>query len=390
MTQAATRPATDRQARWRAAVVDADVHPAALAKDISVRLDEPWRTRFERFGHRVATPPMIYPRVRNGGFRLDTWPEGGIPGSDLGLVRAQLLDEHGIDCGILIPLQSHTFGAVDPAFSQALCRALNLWIREEWLDREPRLRGSIAVAHESPDMAVREIEHFADDPRFVQVLLPSGGETSLGRAKYWPLYAAAEAAGLPVAIHLGGVEGHRGDGWPSFYLEQHVWYGNAMAATAISLICEGVFERFPGLQVVLVEGGVSWAGPLIWALDAGWSLTREDLPHLPRPPSEYFREHLWFTTQPIEEPEDPRHLVAALEHTGMTDRILYASDYPHWDFDSPATALRDLPKSLRGAVMAGNARRLYRLGDAADRADRADGPDGADGADSADGDGRTG
>lgn len=359
MTQTTTGPVATRPARQQAAIVDADIHPAALLKDVTARLSEPWRTRFERFGHRVASPPMMYPRVRNAGFRLDARPDDGVPGSDLGLVREQLLDPHGVECGILIPLQSHTFGSVEPDFSQALCRALNEWLREEWLDREPRLRGSISVPHESLEYAAREVEHYADDPRFVQVMLPASTETSVGRAKYWPLYAAAEAAGRPVAIHTGGIEQHRGDGWPSFYLEHHVWNGNAMAAVATSLICEGVFERFPNLQVVLVEGGISWAGPLMWAMDAGWSLTREDLPHLRRPPSEYFREHFWFTTQPIEEPEDPRHLVTALEHTGMTDRIIFASDYPHWDFDSPATALRDLPKQYRDRILADNGWRLY-------------------------------
>lgn len=361
MTQVADRPAAPRPTRQQAVVVDADVHPAALASDIAVRLGEPWRTRFERFGHRMPSPPMLYPRVRNAGMRRDAWPQEGVPGSDVDLLRTQLLDEHGIDCGILIPLQSHTFGAVDPEFAHALCRALNEWVREEWLDREPRLRSSLCVPHESPELAAREIEHYASDPRFVQVLLPTGAETTLGRAKYWPLYAAAEAAGLPVAVHTGGIEQHRGDGWPSFYLEQHVWYGNAMADVVTSLVCEGIFERFPDLQVVLVEGGISWAGPLLWAMDDGWSLLRDDVPQLRRPPSEYVREHCWFTTQPIEEPENPRHLVAALEHTGMTDRILFASDYPHWDFDSPATALRDLPKQLRSEILAGNARRLYGL-----------------------------
>ncbi|MGH3318669.1 MAG: amidohydrolase family protein [Streptosporangiaceae bacterium] len=344
-------------------VVDTDIHPVVLPKAITSRLNEPWRSRFERFGHRVASPPMIYPRTRNGGMRLDSWPEGGVPGSDLGLVRAQLLDEFGIVRGILIPLQSHGYGAVDPEFSLALCHALNECVREEWLDPEPRLSTSICVPHESPEAAAGEIEHYAADPRFVQVLLPTGGETSLGRAKYWPLYAAAADAGLPIAVHTGGIERHRGDGWPSFYLEQHIWYSNVMAGVVISLICEGVFERFPTLRVVLVEGGVSWAGPLMWAMDAGWSKLREDVPHLRRPPSEYLREHFWFTTQPIEEPENPRHLAAAIEHTGMTDRILFASDYPHWDFDSPATALRDLPRHLRRQVMAGNARRLYGLAD---------------------------
>jgi predicted TIM-barrel fold metal-dependent hydrolase len=347
-------------ARPRTSVVDADIHPTVLPKDLAVRLPEPWRTRFERFGTRALGPPALYPRVRNGGMRLDSFPEGGVPGSDLGLVRKQLLDEYGVDYGVLIPLQGHTFGAEQPEFAHALCHALNEAIREEFLDPEPRLRGSICVTHESPEHAIAEIEHYADDPRFVQVLFPSAADTYLGNAKYVPIYRAAARAGLPVAVHLGGIDQHPGDGWPSFYLEQHAWYGNAMAMTATSLVCEGVFEQVPDLQVVLVEGGISWAGPLMWALDSAWSLLREDVPRLRRAPSAYFREHFWFSTQPIEEPGDPAQLAAALAHTGMTDRIVFASDYPHWDFDSPSTALRNLPGDLREQIMTGNPDRLYR------------------------------
>ncbi|MQA09898.1 MAG: amidohydrolase family protein [Pseudonocardiaceae bacterium] len=361
MTLTASDRAPAKRKNQRTAVIDADIHPHAMPPSISSRLAEPWRTRFERFGTRVPAPPLIYPRVRNGGMRLDAWPQHGAPGSDLGMMRGQLLDEYDLDHGILIPLQSHTYGAEEPEFAQALCRALNEWIREEWLDPEPRLRGSICVPHESPELAAREIRRYANDRRFVQVLLPSGAETGLGRAKYDPLYAAAVDAGLPLAIHLGGIENHHGDGWPSFYLEQHAWYGNMMALMVTNLISEGVFERFPSLQVILVEGGISWAGPLMWAMDDAAELLRDDVPGLRRRPSEYFREHFWFTTQPIEEPDKPEHLVAALEHTGVTDRIMFASDYPHWDFDSPAIALRGLPKRLRDPIMAGNARRLYGL-----------------------------
>jgi uncharacterized protein len=345
----------------RTAVVDADVHPTIMPREIAARLPRQWRTRMEKFGTRVASPPLIYPRVRNGGMRLDSYPPGGAPGSDLGLLRKQLLDAYGVDHAVLIPLQSQSWGAEQPEYAQALCHALNEAILETFLDPEPRLRGSICVPHESPEFAVAEIERYADDRRFVQVLLPSGAETNLGHQKYLPVYRAAARAGLPVGLHLGGIELHRADGWPSFYIEQHTWYGNAMAAAAASIVCEGVFERIPDLQVVLVEGGISWAGPLMWAMDGAWSRLREEVPLLRRRPSEYFREHFWFSTQPIEEPSDPRHLVTALEHTGMTDRILFASDYPHWDFDSPATALRDLPRGLRESILSGNAHRIYRL-----------------------------
>jgi uncharacterized protein len=358
--RAASQPTADELIAVK--LVDADIHPAPLPRDLGPRLGARWRERYERYGVRVANPPQLYPRVRNTGYRVDSWPEGGFPGSDLGLIQRQLLDEHAVDYGILIPLHGHSFGAEGPEFAAALCRAVNEWVRDEMLDPEPRLRSTINVALESPDLAVKEIERYADDRRFVQVLLPTGPEYPLGHRKYWPVYAAAAEAGLPLAAHTGGFEQHRGTGWPSYYLEAHVFYANQMIAQATSLVAEGVFQRFPDLQVILVEAGISWAGPLMWSMDAAWSAHRDDVAHLDRKPSEVFREHFWFTTQPIEEPDDPQQLVQALEFTGMTDRIMFASDYPHWDFDSPAMTLpRAVPKELRAKIMGANAARLYGL-----------------------------
>jgi uncharacterized protein len=356
------RPASDPRAADERAVklVDTDIHPAPLPRDIAPRLDPRSRERYERYGVRVANPPQLYPRVRNTGYRVDSWPEGGFPGSDLGFIQRQLLDEHRVDYGILIPLHGHSFGAEAPEFAAALCRAVNDWVRDEMLDPEPRLRSTINIALETPELAVAEIERFADDRRFVQVLLPTGPEYPLGNRKYWPVYEAAAQAGLPLVAHTGGFEQHRGAGWPSYYLEAHVFYANQMIAMATSLVAEGVFERFPDLQVVLVEAGISWAGPLMWSMDTVWSAHRGELD---RRPSDVFREHFWFTTQPIEEPDDPQQLVQALEFTGMTDRIMFASDYPHWDFDSPAMTLpRVVPKELRAKILAGNACRLYGFG----------------------------
>lgn len=362
-SQTERRPAarSPAPARARTPVVDADIHPFVDPARVAARLAEPWRTRFTRFGVRTASPPMVYPRMRNGGMRLDSYPEHGAPGGDLELMRAQLLDAYDVAAGVLIPLQSHTFGAEEPDYAAALCRALNECLVADWLDPEPRLRASICLPHESPEHAVAEIEHWAGDPRFVQALFPSGTHLPMSDAKYRPIYAAAARLGLPVAVHLGGTEGHRGDGWPSFYLEQHAWYGNAMAVALTGLVAGGVLSRNPDLQLVLVEGGVSWVTSLLWSLDQAWPLMREDLPGMTRSPSAQVREQCWFTTQPIEEAPDPAHLAATLRASGLTDRILFSSDYPHWDFDAPDTALRVLPAALRTPMMSANAARLYRL-----------------------------
>jgi uncharacterized protein len=358
--QAQQAPAAASDAR--VTLVDTDIHPMMLGPALEARLSEGWWRRYQDFGVRVAAPPAIYPRVRNAGYRTDAWPEGGFPGSDLELVRRQLLDEHDVQYGILNPLQGQVWGAEAPELAAVLCRALNDWIAEEWLDAEPRLLASICVPFEHPDFAVREIERRAGDPRFVQVLLAASTEAPLGNRRYRPIYAAAAEAGLPVAIHTGGIEQHRGAGWPSYYLEEHVWNGNVMTAGTISMVCEGVFEELPALRVVLQETGISWAAATMWALDAAWERLRPELPHLRGAPSGYFRERFWFTTQPIEEPEDPEDLARAFALMGMGDHIMFATDYPHWDFDSPKQALpRSLSKELRADILAGNACRLYGL-----------------------------
>jgi uncharacterized protein len=347
----------------RVTLVDADVHPAMPHDALLARLGGRWQEHFAELGPRVAGAYAMFPRMRNGGFRADARPEQGAPGSDLGLVRRQLLDEYGVSYAVLTPMQAQSFGGEAPALAAELRRALNDWIRDEWLASEPRLLGSICPPHEHPDLAVAEIERLAGDRRFAQVLLPATAEQGLGNRRYWPILRAATEAGLPVALHTGGNEMHRGAGWPSYYLEMHVWNGNTMAMQLMSLICSGVFEEIPGLRIVSVECGIAWAAALGWTMDGAWSTFGEQATTgLRRPPSEVLREHFWFTTQPIEEPDDPEHLALAFRALGMEDRILYSSDYPHWDFDAPGQTLpRSIPREVKEMILAGNACRLYGL-----------------------------
>ena len=237
--------------------------------------------------------------------------------------------------------------------------AVNEWQVEEWLGFDS-LRGTIAVPHEYPDLAVAEIERRARDERFVAVLLPASAAEQLGAHKYWPIYEAATAHGRPVAFHTGGYVDHRGAGYPSFYLDYHVGNGIVMQSQLTSMVAGGMFDETPGLRVVLTECGVAWAAALRWSLDSAWELMRDDHPRLDRKPSEYIDEHVWFTTQPIEEPDDPKHLAYA--QARLEDRLVFATDYPRWDFDSPKQALpRSLGPELRRAILCENALALYGL-----------------------------
>jgi uncharacterized protein len=84
------------------------------------------------------------------------------------------------------------------------------------------------------------------------------------------------------------------------------------------------------------------------------------MPHLKRAPSEYMKTNVWFTAQPIEEPEPHTHLLEAIDGIGW-DRILFATDYPHSDFDDPAHAIpTKLTEGQRRLVFLENARAVYR------------------------------
>jgi predicted TIM-barrel fold metal-dependent hydrolase len=148
-------------------------------------------------------------------------------------------------------------------------------------------------------------------------------------------------------VHVGGFSGtHFGAGWPTYFVEHHTSFTQAYVTQVVSLVSSGVFERFPRLRVVFEEGGIGWMPSLMWRLDHSWEAMREHVPHLTEPPSSVIRRHMAFTTQPLDEPEQARFLVDVLDQLDMDDRIMFASDYPHWDFDDPE---RVLPASLIGA-----------------------------------------
>ncbi len=363
MSQVETHAGAEATATHAVTLVDCDVHAQATEPMLAKYLSPPARRLLERFGRRTPRVTEWYPRARNAGMRVDAWPgkPGHIWGSDPETTRTQLLDEFGVDYALLEVL-SGADCYDHPDFAAEWNSAVNQWQVDEWLSFDSRFRGTIAVPHEYPSLAVAEIERRAGDERFVAVLLPASAAEQLGAPKYWPIYEAATACGRPVAFHTGGYVDHRGAGYPSFYLEYHVGNGIVMQSQLASMVTGGMFETIPGLRVVLTECGVAWAAALAWSLDAAWEVIGDACSRLERRPSEYIREHVWFTTQPIEEPDDPQHLVWAIEQARLGDRLLFATDYPHWDFDSPKQALpRALRASLRRAILCENALDLYGL-----------------------------
>jgi predicted TIM-barrel fold metal-dependent hydrolase len=239
---------------------------------------------------------------------------------------------------------------------------MNDWQIDTWLDPDPRLRGSVCIPYNNAPASVKEIEARANDGRFVQVLVLSRTGDPLGNQRYWPIFEAAEACGLPIGVHAFGQSGYpvSGSGWPSFYFEEMFGHSVSCQAVVTSLVLEGVFERFPKLKVCVIEAGVAWLPSLMWRLDTQWKKLKSELPHLKRLPSEYVRESIWITTQPIEEPDPRQYMIDTLDWLGW-DRICFASDYPHWDFDDPMLALplNKITREKRNKYFRESARDLY-------------------------------
>jgi predicted TIM-barrel fold metal-dependent hydrolase len=187
-----------------------------------------------------------------------------------------------------------------------------------------------------------------------------------GKRFYWPIYEAAAEFDLPVAVHPGWEGGGISypptpAGYPSSYFEWH----NSLVCNYIghlsSLVAEGVFQKFPKMKFVLVEGGVSWLPPVLWRMDKNWKGLRMTVPWLDRPPSEIVAEHVLVTTQPIEEPVKLEHLHQIYSMFPAEKMVMFSSDFPHWDGDTPDFVSRLLPAAVRSRVMSETARELYRL-----------------------------
>ncbi len=342
-------------------VIDCDIHNSVPPGGLSPYLSERWQEHYKTFGLRSGGIGGYYPRALMHAARRDAWPPSGLsPGADLEFMQEQLLDAYDMEYGVLNPLMP-VGEQLNLEFGAAMASAVNDWQVADWVEPEPRLRASIVVPYENGDLAAEEIHRCGPNPAFVQILLIARTKDPLGNRKYWKIYEAASEYNLPIGIHFGGVAGPiTGAGWPSYYIEDHGGMPQAFHTNVISYVIEGVFDRFPNLKIVLIEGGFAWMPPLIWRLDATWEKLKVEVPDLKRKPSEYIRDHFWLSTQPMEEPPKREYFEQMLEQMDMNDKLMFATDYPHWDFDSPERALPSyLKPELRRMILGENARKLY-------------------------------
>jgi predicted TIM-barrel fold metal-dependent hydrolase len=278
------------------------------------------------------------------------------------------LDRYDIEYAVLSSIQAGKLATLPNTYEAiTLARAFNDYFMNEWLTVDSRYRLAMCVAAHDPLAAAEEIRRIGNEEGVVAVFIPLLN-ILMGNRHYYPIYQTAEEHGLPVLIHPTGTEGGFqtsvafAGGIPSTYIERHTVFPEIAMASITSMVFEGVFVRFPGLKVVAAEFGYSWVSHMLWRMDQNWREFRREVPWIEREPSSYVLDHVRFTSQPAEEPEKDEYLLQILEMVHADRTMVFSTDYPHWDTDSPKSTFRRVPEQMRRRIFYDNAAELYGLG----------------------------
>ena len=350
-------------------IIDSDVHPWINGdiEGLLPYLSTAWQQRFE--GRlRLPDHPLRPPLAGATSIRRDAAPpSGGADGSEPVFMQKDLLDRYNIEYAILSSIQAGKLATLPNAHEAiALARAFNNYFMNEWLAVDSRYRLAMCVAAHDPLEAAKEIRRIGNEEGIVAVFLPLLN-ILMGNRHYYPIYEAAEECGLPILIHPTGTEGGFqtsvafAGGIPSTYIERHTIFPELAIGALTSMVFEGVFVRFPGLKVVVAEFGYSWAPHLMWRMDQNWREFRPEVPWIVHEPSKYVLDHVRFTTQPAEEPEREEYVLQILEMVHAERTMMFSTDYPHWDTDSPKTTFKRVPEPIKQRIFYDNAAELYGL-----------------------------
>lgn len=368
-------------------VVDCDSHVMEPADLWQTYLEPGFRDRAIRIERRDGIEHLIIGEqsvlagtlAGLGGAHLDrsdiftpgrTYADGCEPASHDPAARARLLDDWGVDVGVLFPtIGILPFPTDDDALASAYCRAYNRW-QADFLAGAPDRVAAIALINwRDVEGAVAELQACLK-LGFRGVFVPP--EVIDGRRPsdphFDPIWRLCEAAGIPGCLHVivrfsgaGGPFGAWHETRPGPIFSFGLGATGQLVPAMAAFVTDGTFERFPRLRIVSVEAGCGYAAYLMDRLDEKHAVLRALSPTpLQMKPSDYIRRNCWFVAEPEE-----RTIGAMLDLVGE-DRILWGSDYPHIDSTLEAPdlirrSLEGLTPERRAAVLGGNARAVFNL-----------------------------
>jgi predicted TIM-barrel fold metal-dependent hydrolase len=361
-------------------VVDCDVHLHETPEDLAPYCDMPWRIALQAIaGKDTAESYLDVPGLSPSGSAFEAkFPSTGHERhrvvTDAEQMRRELA-ALGIDIGILFPDNLLFLPLLtQPEYAAAVARAYNSWLVDRWCVPELGLLGCVVACPQDPLDAAREIERYARHPGVVAVYLPSIAVDPLwGNRRYDPIYAAAEAGDLAVMFHSGNVTHpvypFNNHGFDTTLARHGLSHPFSIMANLTHMVTSGVPVRFPRLRIGVTEAGISWVPFLMYRLDKEYQENRREVPFLTEPPSAYL-SRWYYSTQPIEEPADLRKVAALVDLYDGRTQTVFASDWPHHDFDHPRQLLRvPFAEGVHERILGLNALELFKIDENARRLD---------------------
>ncbi|MBM3609440.1 MAG: amidohydrolase, partial [Alphaproteobacteria bacterium] len=356
-------------------VVDADGHISEFPfwQDIVSRMDnEVYRDMARSFKDRSGSPPGLsnatpgllyqdmFGRIPHQQRQGESAPDK--PHKMVTLTQ-RAMDTMGLDYMVVLPTPMLVLGMHPQAeIEAAIGQAYNAWMVEDMLPHEKRMKNFIYLPFNDPEACVKEVEKYAAHPDVIGYMVTSTRYKPVHHDSYMRLYAAIEASGKPITFHSGFHWGDESMKQCNRFLSMHAIsfvYFNIVHIT--NWIINGIPERFPKMKVIWIESGLSWVPFIMQRLDAEYMMRTSEAPLLKRKPSDYIRE-MYFTSQPMER-DNLDLLESTFKAINAETQLLYASDWPHWDFDLPNSIL-DIPfigEKAKRNILGLNAARLFNL-----------------------------
>jgi aminocarboxymuconate-semialdehyde decarboxylase len=265
--------------------------------------------------------------------------------------RVDLAAQQGIDRQILCLPPFYFAYRAYPELALKICRAGNDALAAVVARAPDRFAAFATVPLQSPDKAVAELRRAVEELGHWGVEIGSSvGGAALDDPALDAFWAACCELDVPVFMHphheLGGERA------AAYYLGNLFGNPSETGLIAARLIFAGVFERFPGLNMILAHAGGTL--PYIAGrLDHGYRV-RPETKTLPRPPSAYLTQ-LYFDTITHDDA-----LLAYLVGRVGAERVVVGTDRPFdMGIDDPRGTVAAIPgidDAARAAILGGNAR----------------------------------
>jgi len=273
------------------------------------------------------------------------------------------MDQFGLDYQVMFP-SALLFLGMHPVKEMEvhLSTAYNRWLVERILPEDPRVKAMLYLPFNSPEAAEATVKRFLGKPGVAGFLITSSRHKPVHANEYMRLYSMLEEADQALAFHA-----HLN--WQDEYTSQLNRFISMHAISFVlcnlvhltNWVINGLPERFPKLKTLWIESGIAWLAFATQRLDSEYLMRSSEAPLLKRLPSEYIRE-MYFTTQPMER-TNIKLLEATMEAINAPTQCVYASDWPHWDFDLPSSVW-DLPfldETAKRNILGYNAASLFNL-----------------------------